>query len=398
MLKKKYDFKFTKRELIYFLILFPFLKPESFAQISFLDNIFDFLRIISSVFMIYMIIKDKTFSKFFLSIITFEVILLLITFFKVGFNYIPIIKAVSIVLLCGYIETILKRDKNECLNVLNFGFGVLVFANLITMLLYKNGMYLKVNPDGIWSTADNWLLGFKNNLAMVLLPSLLISGIYSYWKYNKLSISFSVTAFAICLSLFLSRSSTMIIIGFLIIMYILFEKFILKYSKKIFNIKNYLILNITFFIGIVILRMQNIFSFFITNILNESITFNNRVYVWDNALKWIFKSPIFGYGFENSLVKIQKFGASTFINAHNQILEIMYQGGIILFISFLYFVYLVISKLLQFNSKISIWISFIMFLLFIIFQFEVYFTSPFVFLIFLFGYHVDFFIGDKDEI
>ena len=49
----------------------------------------------------------------------------------------------------------------------------------------------------------------------------------------------------------------------------------------------------------------------------------------EDALKYIKESFIFGYGFENSAIRVIKFNYLQAVTCHNQLLDLLYQGGIV---------------------------------------------------------------------
>ncbi len=75
--------------------------------------------------------------------------------------------------------------------------------------------------------------------------------------------------------------------------------------------------------------MQDIFSVVIEDILHRDLNFTNRIYIWDTALKYIKESFIFGYGFETSAIRVIKFNYLQAVTCHNQLLDLLYQGGIV---------------------------------------------------------------------
>ncbi|MFR3202482.1 MAG: O-antigen ligase family protein [[Clostridium] leptum] len=68
------------------------------------------------------------------------------------------------------------------------------------------------------------------------------------------------------------------------------------FVDKLFNFRNYLILNILLFFVIVIFRMQNLFAFLIEDILHKNLTLTGRTVIWDRTLELIGEKPILGHG------------------------------------------------------------------------------------------------------
>lgn len=60
-------------------------------------------------------------------------------------------------------------------------------------------------------------------------------------------------------------------------------------------------------------------------------TFNGRFFVWESAIRLIKESPFFGFGVENSV--ITTFWSSGMSYAHNQVMQCLVDGGIVLLIA-----------------------------------------------------------------
>ena len=148
-----------------------------------------------------------------------------------------------------------------------------------------------------------------------------------------------------------------IIIFAIVFAYLIFEKFL---SAKIFNMRNYLIINGALVFGIVVMKVQNLFSFIIVDILGKDITLTGRIYIWDKVIGYIAENPIFGYGVETYTERLVKMymGHSSWQNnyaalhSHCRYLETLYRGGIILFGIYLSILILATKKLMQFKNTI----------------------------------------------
>ena len=94
--------------------------------------------------------------------------------------------------------------------------------------------------------------------------------------------------------------------------------------------------------------MQYLASDLIVNTLHKDLTLSHRTIIWDKALEMISDKPILGYGMSDSVniftVNHDYTGNNnnvwTTLSGHNQILQILYYGGIVLLLAFvfLYFV------------------------------------------------------------
>lgn len=216
-----------------------------------------------------------------------------------------------------------------------FSLFAFLFAtlNLIDILLIRG--------TGSINSASSYLVGGKNQLAMFLSMSLSFFFAYNevintdYKTNSKLKNIFFLGI--IIFNTALSRSGTCIItIGIELMLYIIYKT---KGEKNLFlQPINILVLYIIAWFALIIFRLQYLFSNFITNILHKDLTLSHRTIIWDRALELIRKKPIFGYGLSKSYDVFSVYhdysggnnSVWTSISGHNEILQLLYYGGIVL--------------------------------------------------------------------
>lgn len=90
------------------------------------------------------------------------------------------------------------------------------------------------------------------------------------------------------------------------------------------------------YLGIVIFRIQEYFSTLIVDILHKDVTMTGRTYLWDTAITYLIRKPLYGYGIAAKM--IERHG--TMYSTHNLVLQILIAGGIVPILLFLsmYFV------------------------------------------------------------
>jgi O-antigen ligase len=93
-------------------------------------------------------------------------------------------------------------------------------------------------------------------------------------------------------------------------------------------------------IAIVFLRIQNLFSFVIVDLLHKDLTFTGRTSAWDSAIIKISNKFLLGYGNMGQEQESRLIGD---VYCHNALLEILFRGGIIRLI-FFGLIILLISK------------------------------------------------------
>lgn len=102
-------------------------------------------------------------------------------------------------------------------------------------------------------------------------------------------------------------------------------------------------------ITVVVLRLQELFSFLIVDILHRDLTLTTRTVVWDKAFDVIESAPLFGYGLEDSVTAQIRFG--TVESSHNFFLDQIYYGGVVALCLLVVGLYMVGRSLRKCHSK-----------------------------------------------
>lgn len=222
--------------------------------------------------------------------------------------------------------TIEKNRLDDAINTCLFHLGLFVVINLITIILYRDGLYY---DDRGWGT--NYFLGYRNLNIYTYLPFVCFGGIkYRNSNKNRPLIIFFLSIISV--SIILSGSSTSLVIIAVIWFGYLFvsKKEIPRFIRPNYAFVYSLILSFLF----ILFQFQNQFNHLIGYVFQKDSTFSQRVFIWKFALVNIEQHPIIGNG--NS-----SFSWGSYFDAaqcHNRFLDIMYMGGIILFVLFVFMV------------------------------------------------------------
>lgn len=251
-------------------------------------------------------------------------------------NFISIFLLLIIML---YSMDLIKYKTYDFINMLYYLFFAYIFIDIFTILLFPNGL------PGIYSDyGEQFLFGNKNNHTIQILMFLLLS----VWKYqceNRKSIIQLVMALIMTLFLIIMLNSSTTFVSVLfavfgIILYIHRITWLFVSAKKLLAanlVLNFLIVNgYTAFLTPIVVDM-----------LGKDLTFTTRSEIWEKVIPLIFLKPFFGWGNFNN-------DESTFflghINTHNQLLECLFVGGIVLFAIFCYSLTLLSVKIDQMDS------------------------------------------------
>lgn len=345
---------------IYFILMFlTFCYIES----STIKSIIQYSNIVISIAIIFMYILNLRFSKFTVLITIFNIGLILGTLLGENASFYLYFKTYyKFIALSYYIDWMIKNNSKNLISSLYWALYIIVTLNFISIILYPNGLYTA-------SYSNNWFVGYDNTHIFWYMPTLILSLLHLKLKNKKIGIDTIFLVGSITYCVYYCFSANSVVAYTLFLAFLIFNK---AFSKiKFMNSKTYFWLFIIIFFMIVIFRVQNIFSWLIVDILHKDLTFTNRTFIWDNAIESIQQNIIFGYGIEQPDSIASKFGNAHFVHAHNTILDVLYKGGIMACVPFIYLIYETLIKLNIFekNKIIKIY-SFLIFCLLVMMIFE----------------------------
>lgn len=251
-----------------------------------------------------------------------------------------IIYALGMIGATVFTEYLLRKAPIEYLLVLSLYTGVLVLINNISSLFGGFSGFTDATGNVVyfWQT--------KNHLSSLFF----IAMISSYLYYGTRRSNFAnVWNLFVLLNVvwgtitFESATTVVGIITFLIMFY-LFKK-----KTDIYRPVLFYFLCFALHIAIVIFRVQDIFAYFIEQLLHRSLSMSGRTIIWDRALLSLLNKPIIGYG--QSSIFTFSF-ARTEIPAHNQFLDIGIVCGIPGMIIYLIIFFLAFLKLKQYSKSV----------------------------------------------
>lgn len=129
-------------------------------------------------------------------------------------------------------------------------------------------------------------------------------------------------------AMMLVKSSTATIVAILVGVGV----FYLTYKKQTnLNMNSYAILVIYGCITVLILLgSTSLLKPFVEGVLHKDMTFTGRSTAWERVLLLIASKPVFGWGVIDSETATRLLKSIAFVNPHNQLLNCLWQGGIIL--------------------------------------------------------------------
>lgn len=374
------------------LVFMVLYKPAMFSQMPALhtfDTISNVFKImVIAVLGVWFFYFYQKVSLFFVGIVFFEVWRVLATIYCGG-NYTSLFLAIfNALAICLVVEMGLKTDPDALLDGASFTLGLFVLINFATILLFPQGMY-EFN-----TFTQNYFLGYRNNSIMLFFPAIIFSIVRSLRKYNKLTLSsFVITAVSFA-TVIIAFSATSVIGMTVFTLFLLLA--LINKMPNFLNIITYLAINIAYFFGVIILRLQEAFAFIIVDMLGRDLTFTGRTKIWDSALAAFAKSPVFGVGEIENQASRDLIGAT---HAHNYYLDLLYKSGLPGFLIF--FAILIICGVALYrnrkNGKIPFIVSGAICAFMIMLQSEAYYNIYYFFSILTLAAFIPYALPKKDE-
>lgn len=371
----------SRDSIFIFLCMLAFIIPEYLLRIPYIDKFYYIYRILILLILVGRLVCRTSYSKFNLLWIAFEGWIVLITIIRGGsISY--SIKMAAIIISVASLFEIYSDKPVKLYKNMYYVFELFIYINFITLILFPNGMY---STGIIGETTENWFLGFKNKHLIYFLPATGITLILC--KLDKFN-------FRRILLLIITISSTLYvksgtgILG-LSVLYIIVLLPVFKKGYKVFNMRTYLIEVIIMFLAIPIFRLQYLFTYIIVDILKKDINLTYRTDLWDRALNAISQHPIMGWGEQNYNVRNQLYSSNSIISAHNQILEYLYIGGVILIMLYLIINIMMVKKMSRYAEFEVTQIASALYLaLHVALIAEVY-VDPSIYMIYFMIWHID---------
>lgn len=231
----------------------------------------------------------------------------------------------------------------KILGGIEIAFSILIILNGIIMLVYPQGIYQTFSSN---TETYYYLFGAKNQMVAPVLVGMCFIIENSYQKNKRLTLS-AVIKSGICIGEILVGGSGTGLATIIFIVIILAYQNVKK--RNINSTLSLCVVPFIFFI-VVILRMQNLFSFFIEGILNKSLDLSNRTYIWDAALASFIQNPLIGTGVSESMagsvdLRLEYTERITF--AHNAFLDILLIGGVV---AMLFFILIILFTLRNYKK------------------------------------------------
>ena len=315
----------NKRIICFFLLAFPQLKPNCVSHVwPSIDRFYDIGRLVSLVFIVMLLfIKKKSkFQLTILLIILMEIWITVITYVYNSQSLNSNITYFSSSIAIPVLMYLFSDYMDEVTSALLMIYEWLIYASLISIIIYF--------PKGMFQSSETgrglYFLGNENGIIFYVIPAICLSIIHIKKTGKKIR---GLLLIAACLANEIVVWCATGIVG------LVFACIIVLFSlKKRKNPNYYFVLIITLIADILITVVRafdrfGLFVFFIDKVLNKTLTFSGRTFIWDAALPVIMKRPLTGCGRGNHII-LGYFAR----HAHNEYFQLLIVGGIPLLLAF----------------------------------------------------------------
>lgn len=321
------DLKVKKSSILLAVYLFSMFLPGYFSS--------PIMQMVSNIMMvgvaIYLFSVKYKPSHFMILTICYFAYLIAITFIyhnKAADVHLIISNLKIVFMLCA-IEYLLKRTPDSTINIMFFILITFVLIDFASIVLFPNGLYQTEQIWNEWSSSQeaHWIYGNKNNRIYWYVLLSIITWL-RYIFNNKSKVMVLITSGISIVAMMLVKSSTATIVAILVSVGV----FYLTYKKQTnLNMNSYGILVIYGCITVLILLgSTSLLKPFVEGVLHKDMTFTGRSTAWERVLLLIASKPVFGWGVIDSETATRLLKSIAFVNPHNQLLNCLWQGGIIL--------------------------------------------------------------------
>lgn len=349
MLKRNFRFTITKNIvtiLFYVFLLFPFIQSRSYSEMpAIIEKLYKLAALLSSTVIYADIIcsgRIKFKNNALLALGLFGISYIAITLIMRPFSFITVIHKFYIyAALLFFMTTKIKSNPDNILLSLTLIYVFLTVTNFVFMLIYPNGLYT------VESYHAAHFLGDDNAIGYVVIPGVVVTVLYSHYKYGMLK-WFAIMQIVMAGFSFFSRLAMSSIVCFSI--------FVLLY----YTARTNKTITPHIFPIIVFSAACLLFSGFISNTLGafiewafgKSVTFSGRLTLWEQAIDMIIQSPLIGYGGFLDVGRFTSENRMWTYPAHTTYLQLLLDGGIVILGLFMIITIIVFNNLNRYKNNI----------------------------------------------
>ncbi|MGN0383496.1 MAG: O-antigen ligase family protein [Eubacterium sp.] len=339
------------------------------------------------------IILNKRFSIYTFLVVLFYVFLGISTFLGSQQYTTFIVYSVQAIAVTVFIQWAIKKNPIDTIRILRNVLFIFLLINMVLMLAIPEG-FGEYNDRSVY-----YLLGIRIAFTPFIITELYLSLLYDIYKKNKIISPVTIASIIVG---YITVIDANVATGIVTITVFLALYLIFINKNQIFNFVTFIIIYAIVFVAIVIYNVQYhipFLSYFLIEVLERDLSFDNRTTIWATAIEHFLENPILGWGITGGGGIAVRFEYNTrVISAHNQILNVLSEGGVVSFALFAAMSFetgRMINKVRK--TKIGKLTMCAMVSFFLIMLTEVQMTKALLFIIFSFGANIIMLL-DKNEL
>lgn len=361
--------RFRHKNLILIFLLIPFLCPRGFFEYYSLYKLFFTTWLYISVAIIYIVaiiklltLKKIKVNKFIGSMVLYFSIMVIITFLvRQSFSGAlqKLFATPALCILCVY------YFKKNPLQIIKYTNNILIIVFTLNITFFSPLIW----PTYFSPTTNHMLFIGHVQMASQIGILAILSAYIEYEIYNCKRKKYVFIMILSIISMLISFTSAVYIAVILLLCLKIFSHF---KDYNLINGKGRYYLTLYLFLNFILFAI-----IYVGNLTFEIAGFslNGRGFIWIKAIESFLQSPIYGYGAHGVLIKVfwsywvDEGQGMNYM--HNQILQVLNDGGLILFVAFIYMLYTTISAIDKLkNKKMRFNVSVFMVTIFIVMTFE----------------------------
>lgn len=262
-------------------------------------------------------------------------------------------------------------------------------VNLLISLLIANLFVSLIWPGGIY---EMFFIGIRTRLTDIVIPLIVLALVLDWIDRRQLSLRSAVILVLCALTIYQHTVMTAVLgLGILGAFVVFFSVFRKKWVPTAVNVPTLLAAGLLSDVLIVHVRITERMAWFFETVLKKTGTLTDRTLIWDNAAGIIKERLLFGYGMAengNFVPGPASLNADILWQAHNQWMQLSYDGGLLAVLAFVALI-LLCHRGLRASCPTRPRIAFLggLFAFFIMMSVEIFSYTPYFFLLIFFGYY-----------
>lgn len=317
------------KDLLLFSICFLSIRPDYFLQIKLFSMIYSWGTLLMSIYLIFWLIRDGNFANPVMISLFFMYGWLGIVTVGNGNGLFVFLDTLSLPLF-AIIGTYwgMQKDKRRFVQILAWILCTYIVVNFFSIIIFPDGMAFGKMDFVNGAEEKRFFLGQKNTVikfALLAEFAVVMKAVFEGCEMIKAEKIFGVLVF---LTGIFAGSMVSVLASFVPLVFMIIG---INRLPDIINPLTAWIMNLVFYVLIIIMRKQEMFAYIIEVILKKNLSFTSRTRLWDAAFELIEKKILTGYGIEEKTDVVLKTGFNN-DSFHNFVLDYLYQGGVVVLI------------------------------------------------------------------